>query len=946
MVIPPMAVPHNHYLTPSPQEQRRFFPDADDMGQEDVVAGGISTRSTAAESTGRPRATTQGRQKLVFTDPVAFRYLEEDPDTIVLLRRHKLEGYELYIVEQWACSRTHPTFLVCTYTGDTSRSVTVDVLSIPSDSATWSPRLKLYFDAMSQYHAKPRETPIGDIMITNLAGFPSALTVVSVPDGDVRKHREDFIVNEDLKRMGCAGRAAINIQKPQQSTIAKFYQLYRTSESIQIYQAVMELVKLCQKALLIYGRLQEAYTDGLLCDITEKAISDWWAEVGVYFYNTEPADGMLGPTTVAALLGLLIGASNRLKAYGAPAGKDIFDIASMKRAIGSFQKATKLERTRRLDLKTLDKLHRATAKSASGEGWNVPRAVKSTLAEVSGKGGEMVMGIVGGGKEKAGISEVETLDIDRFAQLVVGARMRWLWLGKSKPSEVRREANDDVQGQVFSTDDQGGFIWTSNKRDSIAQGLERTDTTSSLPPPTAEGRSGLGRIREAVGGKLHNQRPSHEREDTTDLTDTPGVTPGLSAVSSKYAFERPATPVNEQAPPLAQALKEASPYGPNQHRSPQQRTGSQLRPAIARSSTEHPRVPSYRQQLRAVPLTESPRKQEIASSLNRVREALQSPRYVNLGNKFTYTGPQAPALRRSRSAIATVDTKFENFPRQHRIARQLSFSIVENSILTFPDVILSDPPAALPNHQLRNKPTDPKPSTTTDTTINSSTDDTSNAAHQQGPTHNRTTSTTAQALHSAQLSRAAHLSSLQKRHRRISQITAGLIPYASSLVTHVETLDRDSGGHLEELNNLYYTRLDEYQTQRATSGDVVSNEKGHLGEAVRRLEVLSAKLDYELNALGGRVVEVEEGVGDFEKRVVGVESRVSDLVGGEGRADWEDERGEVAGGAGELGGDRGDGVSVGEDAGGKDLRETLAQESPVTPNPTWWQRVVNYVGGA
>ncbi|KZZ97914.1 hypothetical protein AAP_00175 [Ascosphaera apis ARSEF 7405] len=127
-----------------------------------------------------------------------------------------------------------------------------------------------------------------------------------------------------------------------------------------------------------------------------------------------------------------MGARNRLHAYGAPVPKDVFDIAGLKRGISSFQKSQKLERTRRLDRQTLDRLHRCTAKAASGDvGWAVPRAVKSTVVELGGKGGEMVMGMVGG-KDKAGISEIETLDIDRFVQLVYGERSKWLWHGKSR----------------------------------------------------------------------------------------------------------------------------------------------------------------------------------------------------------------------------------------------------------------------------------------------------------------------------------------------------------------------------------------------------------------------------------------------------------------------------------------------------------------------------------
>ena len=262
-----------------------------------------------------PSSATQEKlpahQRFVFTDPAAFRYLEEDPSVTVLERRRKLPGYELYVVEQWACSRVHPTFVITTYTGFEQHSVLVSVLSVPTDEATWSPRLKVYFKAITKYHARKKDTPLGTLMVTNLSGFPSALTVIQVPDGDLKAHREDFMVNENLKRMGCAGRAGLNLSPPVQATEAKFNRLYRTSDRIPLFNAVIELVKLCQAALMLFGKLAPEYADGLLCDVTEQAISDWWNDIGTEILNVEPTDGKLGPTTVAALLGLLLGSRNR-----------------------------------------------------------------------------------------------------------------------------------------------------------------------------------------------------------------------------------------------------------------------------------------------------------------------------------------------------------------------------------------------------------------------------------------------------------------------------------------------------------------------------------------------------------------------------------------------------------------------------------------------------------
>ena len=819
----------HHQQPSSPSDQRHRKDDDIDDYTESAISTAAPTPLAAAPlpRPGRQRRGTEGHTNLVFADPVAFRYLEEDPATLVLDRRRRLEGYEIYVVEQWVCSRSHPTFLITTYTGDASRSIMVGVLSVPSDQESWSPRLKLYFEALEQYHAKQRDTPLGTIMVTNLSSFPSSLTVIAVPDGDVKKHREDFLVNEDLKRMGCSGRAAINLQPPTSSTVAKFHQLYHTSETAGIYQAVLELVRLCQISLLIYGKLPEVYTDGLLCDLTEKAIREWWTEIGYYFYNIEPSDGILGPTTVAALLGLLIGAYSRMKAYGVAVPKDLFDMSAMKRAIGSFQKGSKVEKTRRLDRDTLDRLHRATAKSASGEGWGVPKAVKSTVAELSGKGGEMVMGIVGG-REKAPISEVETLDIDRLSQLVVGSKMKWLWQGKSKPSDIlNTTASDEPHGKVFSTDDQGGFIWTSSNRDSVtAPSLERADTLSSQHGPE---NSRLSRIRGAARGLKHHGSKQNIREDDIDEHEQ---------VPRSQTYARPQTPDHpvpartfEHQPltgpaSLNMALRDASPTNQNQRR------GVTGKPTVDVDR-------SHRQMLRASDPPDSPRKRQIKSEITGIRRELNSEVYRDFSAEYEYSGPRSKALRRSQSVLQVIQAwpYDDEPPRTNRISRHLSFSMVEASVLTYPSVVE---------------------------------DQIVHTDQSKG-------------LVAALARRDSLATDAQKRTRRILRIQDALVPFAEMKVGHVENLDRDSQTHLQELNDLYYQKLEEYQTLRATSSDVVGQEKHTLHESLRRVEMLGAKLDYELNSLQSRIQEVEDGVDEFERNVVAIEARVKELAGDETR---------------------------------------------------------------
>ncbi|EXJ73313.1 uncharacterized protein A1O5_03073 [Cladophialophora psammophila CBS 110553] len=811
---------HSHSFAGSPKDRSNRPSPKDEYKTQ--KPDGVETSSPTSSGGAQGRA-GQNRKRLVFADPVAFRYLEEDPATDAIERWRRLEGYEMYVVEQWACSRSHPTFIICTYTGDPSHSILVNVLAVPSDETTWSQRLQVYFQAVSQYHAKEKDTPLGALMVTNLSGFPSALTVIPVPDGDVRKHRDDFIVNEDLKRMGCSGRAGINLQPPQSSTIAKFHHLYRTSETVPLYQSVMELVRTCQIALVLYDKLQPTYADGLLCDVTERAINDWWTDIGTYFYNVEPSDGILGPTTVAALLGLLIGAYNRLKAFGSPVGKDVLDTVSMKRAIGHFQKGQKMEKTRRLDRETLDRLHRATAKNASGEGWTVPKAVKSTVAELSGKGGEMVMGIVGG-RDKAGISEAETMDIERFAQLVTGPKMKWLWQGKPIKSGdpfAWPTGDLDLKGRVFSTDDQGNFLWTGNQHESTSDinALERTDTVYTNQ---SDSKSGRHRLRGAVGGlRSYNHRYQKDIEETQDWVETAATrstlrdhtlraATGMSQLDGPHVFDM--SLVNTEP---------ASPRG--ERRQPLRRT----------QTTTEKRIPSHREQLRPALPGDSPRRKKVDAELADLRNEFKADIYRNFSATMPYKGLSSRVLRRTQSSVQLIGHTIDS-PRQNRINRRLSFSVVESAVL-----------------------------------------DTGKDIVEEGILKGKIEGDLTNAL----AERDALVASAQKKAKRIQRIQQGLVPYTESRVAHVESLDRVAHQHLEELNELYYHRLEEYQTLQATSSDLVSQEKTALTESFRRMEMLGAKLDYELDSLQSRLQEVEDGVDDFERNVLLIEGRARELNG-------------------------------------------------------------------
>lgn len=72
----------------------------------------------------------------------------------------------------------------------------------------------------------------------------------------------------------------MNLSTPVAATQAKFMQLYHTSDRVPLHNAVLEMVKLCQVALVLFGKLAPEYCDGLLCDVTERGINDWWNDIG------------------------------------------------------------------------------------------------------------------------------------------------------------------------------------------------------------------------------------------------------------------------------------------------------------------------------------------------------------------------------------------------------------------------------------------------------------------------------------------------------------------------------------------------------------------------------------------------------------------------------------------------------------------------------------------
>lgn len=779
------------------------------------------------------------------------RFLEDDPQVSVIERRRILPGYELYLVEQWACSRQSPALVIATFTGDPKHSVVVGTIEVPEEEKDWSERLRVYFRAIQQ-HARPKETELGHLYITNLSSFPSALTVIPVPDGDIKKHRQVFIVNEDLKRLGCSGRSGLTVAGPSPATQAKFLQLYKISDRIPFSQAVLELIKLCQVALVIFGKLDQAYIDGLLCDLTETAINNWWIEIGSEYFNIEPADGMLGPTTVAALLGTLMGARNRLSYLSAPVPKDVFDIECTKRGIGSFQKSYKLERTRRLDRQTLLKLHSVTAKAAAGEGgWGVQKAVKSTVAEIGGKRGELVMGMVGG-KDKGNIGDIETTNLDKFVNLAYGERPKWLWHGKPRRThletedsmgpfgkEIKDEASSQAGGrrtnsapvedenEIKKKEDSPGTYALPSVNSAPAMGETPGDKDAlrktvfkSVAGKVSDARSGLGRIRDAVGGGRRGHTSRISKDEGSDSPFGGYATPNSIATlaQSSAALTSPV------------AVGRAFTWKTK----PEEYINSFKERKVCEADAAQNHSDDSCNQL---PL-QMPKGIGGGSYQAAIREGIISGNVSVAGSVMDDSDLQGPILAAERNA----DGAFTTLQRRHSIggstvsptrplhdeylARRLSFGEAEDAVAQWQEIL---------------DLTDPAPDATGLKTIGAQ----------------------------AELARSLYTTLLS--------LHQDLAPWVSSKVAAVEALDETYGFQQAKLQALYLAVSEAYQRSHHDSDELVAEERARLTEAVKDVEVLVAKLEYEINALVGRVLDVEDGVAHFEAQVEDVERRADEL---------------------------------------------------------------------
>ncbi|CAI4044766.1 Stb6p SKDI_11G1420 [Saccharomyces kudriavzevii IFO 1802] len=364
----------------------------------------------------------------------------------------EINGFEIYIVEQWAAQRKIST-LITSYTGNMQDTISAVEVALPEDPEEWPSCLKKYHEELLKF-SRPKKTVKGTLFITNLSSFKSTLNLLHVECGNLKKIWKNFKTNYDLKSLRCGGRSAQLLKKTPSASIAKFAQLYKfpnsafaheitsdfqqgilQNESDAIndidntainYCPVVELTTLVQISLSYFALFEyKKERDGLLCNGTKQSLEKWWEIYGTRFLGTEKPknETILGPTTVASLLSLVLTCYFKLMVEDCMSAKDPFDEEEFYSGLYAFQKKYGLSKNHRqtfLDEQTVDKLFEVSSKTSNKDIFKFKRVVKSTVQDMTGKGNFMHLS-----------NEILTTDLDTLVKNIHSGSLGMLWKGKS-----------------------------------------------------------------------------------------------------------------------------------------------------------------------------------------------------------------------------------------------------------------------------------------------------------------------------------------------------------------------------------------------------------------------------------------------------------------------------------------------------------------------------------
>lgn len=309
----------------------------------------------------------------IFPDYRAVQYFQRDfisANEFHIVEETRESGFDIYLVEQWVNNRNIGS-IVSTFTGNSGSTVAVTKFTVIKKLSRYYPkRFQEYLNELMINRAKVKvvDSSHGSevLFVTNLTTLPSNLNPIPIECGDPRSVEGVYAINSNFKKLNCSGRSlSLVVDKISVTNEDKFRQMYKIyNVKIPIKFAIRELVNLVQTCLFYFDLLDAKYCDGFLCNKTEEAIINWWNLIGLPHFNTpkpNPKNGVLPPRTIAAIISFTISIKLRLQLVGGcDPPKDPFDFENFMISVGQFQKQYKLDKRRKLDLDTLNKLFTLT----------------------------------------------------------------------------------------------------------------------------------------------------------------------------------------------------------------------------------------------------------------------------------------------------------------------------------------------------------------------------------------------------------------------------------------------------------------------------------------------------------------------------------------------------------------------------------------------------------
>lgn len=166
----------------------------------------------------------------IFPDFKAIARLNLSNYRDLVYNEVKLQGYEVYLVEQWVSQRKLSS-IITSYTGNPQDIITAVQITLPKDFNLWPGKFKQYYDELIRFsklnnnHANPSHND--NIFITNLFNIPLSLNILNIIDGDMRLIWDQFKINYNLKMLNCLGRSSALLSETSTAAKEKFAQLYK-----------------------------------------------------------------------------------------------------------------------------------------------------------------------------------------------------------------------------------------------------------------------------------------------------------------------------------------------------------------------------------------------------------------------------------------------------------------------------------------------------------------------------------------------------------------------------------------------------------------------------------------------------------------------------------------------------------------------------------------------